>query len=68
MIHDSAVASLGDVVIQLQLEPIIFAFGDDVPGLMRIEAGERAVGDAPTRCNPFMMKVMPTREVGAVEQ
>ena len=68
MIHDAAVAGLGDVVIELQLEPVVFVGGDDVAGVVRIDADERAVLHLPARADAFLLEIVPAVEVLAVEK
>lgn len=68
VIHDAAVASDRDVVIKLQLEPIELAGGDDIAGVVWINANERAVFHLPTWTDAVHFEVVPAVEILAVEQ
>jgi len=67
-IHEAAVAAFGDIVVELDLEPREFVGGDDVAGVMRIDAGERAVLDLPAGADAFFFEIVPAIERGAVEE
>ena len=68
MEHDAAVAALGNVVVELQLEPVELVGGDDVAGVVGIDADERAVFHLPAGADAFAFEVVPAVEVLAVEQ
>ena len=68
VIHDSAVAAFGNVVVEFQLEPVEFVGGDKVAGVVRIDAGHRAVLYLPAGPDPIAFEVVPAAEVLAVKE
>ena len=68
MVHDAAVAGVGNVVIQLQLEPVILIVGAEIAGVFRIGAGQRAVLDLPARPDFLALERVPPVQALAVEE
>src|ERR1043166_7416056 len=68
VVHDATISTLGDVIVQLQIKPIVLASGDDVARVVRINARQSAVLDLPAWPDALAFEVVPTLEVLAVEQ
>lgn len=68
VIHDAAVAAFGDVVIELEFEPVVFIGGDDIASVVRIDAGDSAVLNLPTGADAFVFEIVPAFEVFTIEQ
>ena len=66
--HDAAVAGFGDVVIELEFEPVELAGGDDVAGIVRVGADEGSIFDQPARPDAVTLEVVPTGKVLAVKE
>ena len=66
--HDAAVAGLGDVVLERQLEPVVLVGGDDVAGVVGVDAGQGAVLDLPAGPHAVVLEVVPAVERLAVEE
>jgi hypothetical protein len=67
VIHEAAVAALGDLVVELQFESAVGFLRDDVAAALFGE-GEDAVGDLPFVAEPVLLEVAPLGEVLAIEE
>src|SRR5438105_3397289 len=63
--HDTTVAPLRDVVVQLQLEPVVLVFGAEISGVMGVHAGQNAVLYLPARLDGVALKIVPAFKVFA---
>ena len=68
MVENAAVASGGDVVIQLQFEPAIFIAGHNIARLLRIGANQAPILDHPAGPELSAVPAMPAVEIGAVKE
>src|SRR5439155_7336597 len=68
MKHDAAVPAFGDVVVELQVEPVELLTGDEVAGVVGIDAGECAVFDLPAGSDTVAFEVVPAMESFPVEK
>src|SRR2546430_2620022 len=60
-------SAFGDVVVELQLEPVELLTGDEVAGVVGIDAGECAVLDLPAGADAFLLEIVPAGEVFTIE-